>query len=127
MTDPGELRVCEIKFDLIVTIVNKGHSHVVVDASKKIGAEGGTILGGRGTGVHERAKLFGIAIEPEKEIILTLVPHEAVEKVLGAIVDEAELNKPGKGITFVLDVSRVAGIKHLLEEDLSGEMDTGSR
>ena len=35
-------------FDCIVTIVNKGHSEPVVEASRKAGAEGGTIIFGRG-------------------------------------------------------------------------------
>lgn len=99
-------------YDLIVTIVNKAHSEVVVEASKKAGAEGGTIIFGRGTGVREQAKLFGITIEPEKELILTLIKKDLTEKVLESIVREGELNKPGKGIAFVLEVEKVVGINH---------------
>ena len=101
-----------VLYDLIVTIVNKGEAETVVEASKKAGAEGGTILFGRGTGIHEHAKLFGITIEPEKEIILTLINRQKSGDVLNAIVNEAELNKPGKGIAFVLEVDKVAGINH---------------
>ena len=118
MNEECKTKECKVKFDLIITIVNKGRSHLVVEASKNAGAEGGTILGGRGTGIHEKAKLFGITIEPEKDIILTLVPRDDVDKVLNTIIEEAELNKPGKGITFVLEVKRVAGITHLLDEDI---------
>lgn len=99
-------------YDLIVTIVNKTQSEVVVEASKKAGAEGGTIIFGRGTGVREQAKLFGITIEPEKELILTLIKRDLTEKVLESIVTEGELNKPGKGIAFVLEVEKVVGINH---------------
>ena len=35
-----------------------------------------------------------------------------VEQVLEAIVDGMELEKPGKGIAFVIDVPKVAGITH---------------
>lgn len=66
----------DIEYDLIVTIVNKGFAQEVVEASKKAGAEGGTILQGRGTGIHEKAKLFNIVIEPEKEVILTLIDRK---------------------------------------------------
>ena len=114
---------CKIKFDLIITIVNKGRSQLVVEASKEVGAEGGTILGGRGTGVREKAKLFGITIEPEKDLILTLVPRDNVDHVLDTIIEKAELNKPGRGITFVLEVKRVAGITHLLDEDLRDKLE----
>lgn len=99
-------------YNLIVTIVNKNHAEIVVEASKQAGAEGGTIVFGRGTGVHEQAKLFGITIEPEKELILTIIKRELTESVLESIVSQADLNKPGKGIAFVLEVEKVVGINH---------------
>ena len=101
-----------IAYDLIVTIVNKGRAEKVMEAAKKAGAEGGTIMHGRGSGIHEKAKLFGIVIEPEKEIVLTLVPSDISQDVLENILKEAELHKPNKGIAFVLPVSKVAGINH---------------
>lgn len=106
---------CLIGFDLLVTIVNKGFAEEVMTAAKTAGAEGGTIINGRGTGVHENAKLFGIAIEPEKEIVLILVDRANTNKALDVITNALELNKPGKGIAFVLDVEKVVGICHLLK------------
>ncbi|MEX2573827.1 MAG: P-II family nitrogen regulator [Balneolaceae bacterium] len=110
------------QFNLIVSIVNKGRSGLVLDSSLKAGAEGGTVLRGRGSGIHEKAKLFSFAIEPEKEIVLTLVPEILTEKILEAIVKSAELNEPGKGIAFVLDIEKTAGINHPIELD-PGDMD----
>ncbi len=97
-------------YDLIVSIVNKGHADFIVDISKKAGADGGTIVYGRGTGIHEKAKLFSMLIEPEKEIILTLTKKSDTEKVLNAIVTEGELSKPGNGVAFVMEVEKTAGI-----------------
>ncbi|MFY9114201.1 MAG: P-II family nitrogen regulator [Dethiobacteria bacterium] len=113
----GRIMDQERAYDLIVTIVNKGDSERVVEASRKSGAEGGTILSGRGTGIHERAKLFGLTIEPEKELVLTLIDRELSVEVLAAIVDEIGLDQPGKGIAFVIKVERVAGISHLIGND----------
>lgn len=42
----------DMEFQLIVTIVNKGHCGTVLDASLEAGAEGGTIITGRGSGIH---------------------------------------------------------------------------
>ncbi len=112
-----------ILYDLIVSIVNKGYSEKVVEASKKAGAEGGTIMFGRGTGIHEQAKLFSITIEPEKELILTLIDREKTDAVLEAILVEAELCKPGKGIAFVLEVERTIGINHLLNSMVNEQID----
>ncbi len=106
----------DIIYNLIITIINKGQSEKVVEASKKAGARGGTIISGRGTGVHEHAKLFGITIEPEKEIVLTLIEREKTDEVLQTIVKEARLDRPGKGIAFVMEVERVAGISHVLDK-----------
>jgi nitrogen regulatory protein PII len=112
----------KILYDLIITIVNKGDSEKVVDASKKAGAEGGTIINGRGTGIHEQAKLFNILIEPEKEVVLTLITRDKTEAVLDAINEGAGLNTPGKGIAFVLEVEKTVGINHLLNNMVSEKM-----
>ncbi len=100
-------------YDCIVTIVNKGHSDPVVKASRAAGANGGTIIFGRGVGIRETKTIMGIHIEPEKEIVLTLVPEEISLRVLEAIVNAVDLEKPGKGIAFILPVKAVAGICHL--------------
>ncbi len=104
----------DLQFQLIITIVNRGQCGSVMKASREAGAEGGTIITGRGSGVHEKAKLFSFSIEPEKDIVLTLVPTDRTEQVLDAIVKASELNEPGKGIAFVLDVEQVTGINHLI-------------
>lgn len=102
----------EVRFDLIVTIVNKGFAEDVIDASKTAGAEGGTIMTGRGQGIHEKAKIFGIMIEPEKDIVLTLIDKTKTEVVLSAICDAVNLKEPSNGVAFVLDVEKTAGICH---------------
>ncbi|HHY24957.1 MAG TPA: PII family protein [Clostridiaceae bacterium] len=114
LKETGETKKVKPEFDLIITIVNKGDSWDVVEASKKAGAEGGTIIGGRGTGIHENLKILGIPIEPEKEIVLTLIPRSITEKVLDSVKNAVGLDKPGRGIAFVLDVEKVVGISHLL-------------
>jgi nitrogen regulatory protein PII len=103
------------KYQLIVTIVDKGNCDDVVEASKSAGAEGGTIIYGRGTGIHENTKLFSMLIEPEKEIILTLIRKENARDVLRKIIETTHLNEPGRGIAFVLDVEATAGISHALK------------
>ncbi|UCZ54182.1 PII family protein [Bacillus shivajii] len=103
-------------FDLIITIVNKGESGKVIDASKKGGAEGGTVLNGRGSGIHEKAKLLSIQIEPEKDVVLTLIKRSLTNDVLNALEEYVHINEPGKGIAFVLPVEETVGIHHLMNE-----------
>lgn len=103
--------------DLIVTIIPKGQSDKVVAASKRAGAQGGTIFYGRGTGIHEHKKLFGISIEPEKEIIFTLVPPSRTDEILEAIVDAGRLDEPGTGVGFVLEAKKIVGIHHAIDTE----------
>jgi nitrogen regulatory protein P-II 1 len=112
--------ICEGCKELIVTIVKKGWAERVVQASRKAGAEGGTIIMGRGTGIHEMQTLLGLPIEPEKEIVLTIVNPEQTDAVLNAIIEGADLEKPGMGIAFVIELQRVAGRVHMLREEEAG-------
>ena len=94
----------------IVTIVRKGWGSSVLQASVKAGARGGTVLVGRGAGVHEQEKIFGMSIEPEKEIVLTIVPTDQVETILAEIIRAAELDAAGRGMAFVLPVHHIVGV-----------------
>lgn len=99
-------------FDLIFTVVERGFSDDVVEASREAGASGGTIITGRGTGVHETETFFGIKIEPEKEIVLTLVPSSITGAVMERINKDLRLNEPGKGVSFCMPVTHTGGISH---------------
>lgn len=107
----------DLQYELIVTITNRGYSDFVVEAARNAGATGGTIINGRGTGVHEKESILGVSIQPEKEMILTLVKKEDKSKIMKVIVEGANLNKEGKGICFSMPVEDVAGINHLLSEE----------
>jgi nitrogen regulatory protein P-II 1 len=104
-------------FKMIITIVKRGFSDPIVSASREAGAEGGTIFNGRGTGVNELKSIFGMPVQPEKEIILTIVQSSKVKKVLHAIYDAAKLSERGNGIAFVMPIDQVVGINHPLSED----------
>ena len=98
------------EFELIITIVNKGFADFVIDASRDAGATGGTIISGRGTGVHENESFLGVNIQPEKEIVITLVKKENKKSIMQEICDRTKLEEHGKGICFSMPVNKVAGI-----------------
>ena len=91
-------------------IVNKGFSDSVMDAAKIVGATGGTVLNARGTANNEAEKLFAITIQPEKEIVLILVPSKIKDDILHALYKAVGLNTPGQGIAFAVPVDNVVGI-----------------
>lgn len=101
---------------LIVSIVRKGWGDTVLEASMSAGAHGGTVVFGRGIGRNEQQRVFGIQIEPEKEVVLTVVPQDIAQTVLEAITTAAQLTMPGHGLAFIVPVEQIAGIVHLVEE-----------
>ena len=97
-------------YECVFTIVDKGLSGSVLDAAESVGSTGGTVIHGRGTGSQEKATLFDIKIEPEKDIVLILSRANKADAIVTAIEESLEINKPGKGIVFVIDVSRTLGL-----------------
>ncbi len=100
------------QFQLIVTIVSSGDAEKVVAAAAEVGAEGGTILTGRGTGVNEQQKFMNFTIDPEKDIVLTLVPESYSDAVVKRIESVIDLYSPGQGIAFLIDVEEIFGVNH---------------
>jgi len=104
----------EFDLTLIVTIVKKGWGDGVVKASRKAGAKGGTIVFGRGTGVHENKRLLGMLIEPEKEVVLTIAEKANADKIIEKINEDVGLNKPGCGLGFTVPIEKVFGTAHVI-------------
>ena len=96
--------------EVIFCIVNAGFSDAVMDAAKEFGARGGTVIRGRGTAAPEAEKLFGITVEPEKEIVMILVSSEIRNDILHALYKSVGLKTPGQGIAFSLPVDSVVGL-----------------
>ena len=100
-----------VKFELIVCIVNAGFAQEVVEVAREAGARGGTIIRGRGTANPEAEEFFGLSIQPDKEVLLILVPSEIKDAVLKAIYKDGGLGQEAKGIAFSLPVNRTTTIK----------------
>ena len=97
-------------YEMILCIVNAGFSELVMDAAKEEGARGGTVIHARGTANKEAEQYFHIAIQPDKEIVMILVPAEIKDNVLHAIYKNAGLKSEGMGIAFSVAVDEVVGI-----------------
>lgn len=96
--------------EAIFCIVNSGYSDAVMDAAKRLGARGGTVINARGTANKESEKFFHITIHPEKEIVMILVPKKLKDGVLHALYKEVGLDTPGQGIAFSVPVESVVGL-----------------
>ena len=98
------------QYQLILCVVNAGFTELVMDAARAAGARGGTVLGAKGTANKEAEAFFHITIQPEKEMVMILVPAAIRDKVLHALYKNAGIDTPGQGIAFSLPVDDVVGI-----------------
>ena len=101
--------------DLIITIINRGFTDLVMQAALPAGARGGTVLHARGAGSRDAAQFLGITIQPEKEMVLILTPHDKKVPIMQAITRGAGLNSEGKGIVFSLPVTDVMGVARMMD------------
>ena len=114
----------EKKYEAVFCIINAGFSDDVMFAARKAGATGGTIIKGRGTAPLDAEQLFKITVQPEKEIVMLLVPEDIKDNVLRELYHSVGLGNAGQGIIFSLPVDRALGLSDYSqkqEEDAAKE------
>lgn len=108
-------------FELVICIVNSGFSESVMDTARSVGARGGTVINAKGTANKEAETFFKIFIQPEKELVMILVPTSIKEKLLHALYKAVGLDTPGQGIAFALPVDNVVGLTDKKPQEEEGE------
>jgi len=106
----GKPKKGDVMYKTVITIVDRGRAEAVIEAAEKAGSRGGTIINGRGAGIHETRKLFSMEIEPEKEIVLIVAEDSKSDAIVASIRDHLEIDEPGKGIIFIQDVLEAYGL-----------------
>ena len=101
--------------DLIVVISELGYTNLIMDAARKAGAYGGTVIHAKGTGMATAEKFMGVSLAQEKELIYIVVKSGQKNPIMQAIMEEAGLNTKAKAICFSLPVTDTAGLR-LLED-----------
>jgi len=92
---------------MVVTVVKKGWGDTVLNATMEKGAKGGTIVYGNGQSSTKHKSILGIALNQEKEIILTVVPAEILDEVIQAAIEAGEIITPGVGICMSFPLDRM--------------------
>lgn len=90
----------ENSYQMINIIVNKGYAEDAMAAARKAGANGGTIIGARGTAKEDDEKFFGMKIVPEKDMLMILASDEKKDDIINAITALPCFSEPGSGIIF---------------------------
>lgn len=96
-------------YELIIAMSNEGCTDMVMNAARKAGARGGTVIHGKGTGSREDEKFFNVSIAQEKEVILIVSEKDRKSDIMREIVGSAGPSTPAGAIVFSLPISEVAG------------------
>lgn len=103
--------------ELIVVILNEGYADTVMDAARKAGASGGTVLHAKGTGREQAKKFYGVRLAEEKDMIYILASADQKAEIMQAINRECGIETPSGALSFSLPVSEVVGIRNVIKED----------
>ena len=105
------------KFECIITIVDGGYSDYVVDAAREAGAQGATIVNGKGSTAKENDLFYKLSIQPEKQIILILSFKEKTKEIVESISAKAGLNTKAHALSFVLPVEDAVGMAEIFKKE----------
>ena len=108
----------ELKFEheLIMAVINEGHTDPVMDAARSAGAAGGTVLHAKGTGGKLSEKFLGVSLADEKEVVLIVSKSAEKAAIMRAISERCGVDTPAGAISFSLPISSVVGLR-VLDDD----------
>ncbi|GAA0354794.1 P-II family nitrogen regulator [Alkalibacterium iburiense] len=100
----------EDSHQLIVTIKDIGEGEEVLDIVERFGGLGGTVIHGRGAASYEVRHVFNMDIEPEKDVLMTIVPSEKTHDIINTLSEELEMKNKNTGVLFAVDLAETFGL-----------------
>ena len=99
-------------FKMIVVFTEDEKTDDVMEAARKAGATGATVINNaRGEGLEMSKTFFGLSLETQRDVVLFLVEEHLSRHILEEISRVGEFDeKPGTGIAFQLDVEDAVGV-----------------
>lgn len=110
--ESGKKEGKQMKFCLIVAVVEAGFVDQVMEAAKAAGATGGTLLHARGVGRQESSEetIMGAALQTEKEVVTILAERQMHKDIMESINVKCGVMTEAKGVVFSLPVDDIVGI-----------------
>ncbi len=101
-------------FKLIIALIEDSETTRVLDAARKAGATGSTVINqARGEGIEKSRSFFGLNLESQRDVVLMLVEEHLSRSILETIARVGQFDeKPGTGIAFQIDVEDAVGVSH---------------
>jgi nitrogen regulatory protein PII len=106
-----------MQFKLIIALVNDDVTDKIIDASRKAGARGATIINSaRGEGVNQSKTFFGLSLETQRDVLMFLVEEHLSREILETISKVGKFdNTTGSGIAFQINVEDAVGVSHQIQ------------
>jgi hypothetical protein len=106
----GKAMSSEIKFDLIISIINQGYSDDFMTVAREAGARGGTVINARGLAHKGPVKFFGFSVQDEREIVIILTNREKKAPIMQAVSQTYGITSKAGGIVFSVPVDGMMGL-----------------
>lgn len=104
-------------FKLIIALVEDSKTDKVMNAARKAGATGCTVINNaRGEGLKQAKTFFGLSLETQRDMILFLVEKHLSRHIFEKIAEVGEFeSSPGSGIAIQVDVEDAIGVRQQIE------------
>ena len=101
-------------FKMIIVFVEDSKTDDVMEAARKAGATGSTIINNaRGEGLKVSKTFLGLSLETQRDVVLFLVEQQRSRKIMEEIGRAGKFDDdPGTGIAFQVDVEDAVGVAH---------------
>ncbi|ANU45236.1 hypothetical protein ADH76_29500 [Enterocloster clostridioformis] len=97
-------------YELIASVIHTDLSAPVMEAARKAGCQGGTLIKAREIGTDAGKKLFGMTLSQEKAILLILTPADLRIPILKAICETVMKETGEHAVAISLPVDAVEGL-----------------
>ena len=107
-----------MRFKLIMALVDDSETDAVLEAARRAGATGATIVTScRGEGLTPEKTFLGLSLTGQRDILLFLVEEHVSRQILEEIATVGAFEeKSGTGIAFQLPIEDAVGLSHQIEE-----------
>lgn len=106
---------------LIMAMVADDKTEGVLDAARKAGATGATVITSvRGEGLVPEKTFLGLELTAQRDVLMFLVAEPKAREILETIADAVNLDdEPGAGIAFQIAIEDAVGLRSQAQALLS--------
>lgn len=104
-------------FKLLIIMTEDERTQKILDAARKAGTTGCTVLNqARGEGIKPVKTFLGLSIDSQVDVILMLAEEHMSREIMEQVAIAGEFDEtPGTGIAIQIDVEDAIGVRHQIQ------------